>query len=123
MRDAAILLVAALFAGMGLFALLRPAMVLDQFGVTVATVEGRNEVRAVYGGFGLAAAALLAVAALGDPATAEGIVVAMAFALFGMAGGRLLSAAGERPEGLFPVWFYFAVEIAGGALLLAAVWA
>ncbi len=123
MGDAAILLVAAMFAGMGVIALLRPEAILAQFGVAVETAAGRNEMRAVYGGFGLAAAALLAVAALGDPATAEGIVIAMAFALFGMAGGRLVSAAGERPEGLFPVWFYFAVEIAGGALLLAAVWA
>ena len=97
---------------------------LAQFGVAVETADGRNEVRAVYGGFGLAAAALLAVAAIGDPGTAEGIVVAFAFALFGMAGGRLVSAAGERPSGPFPVWIYFAVEIVGGALLLlAAVWA
>ena len=123
MADAAILLVAAMFAGMGVLALLRPAAVLAQFGVAVETAAGRNEVRAVYGGFGLAAAALLAVAALDDPATAEGIVVAFAFALFGMAGGRLLGAIDERPGGLFPVWVYFAVEIAGGALLLAAVWA
>ena len=123
MSDAAILLVAALFAGMGLLALVRPKQVLAQFGVAVETADGRNEVRAVYGGFGLAAAALLAVAAIGDPGTAEGIVVAFAFALFGMAGGRLVSAAGERPGGLFPVWFYLAIEIVGGALLLAAVWA
>ena len=123
MSDVLVLIVAALFAAMGLAALLRPAFVLEQFGVPVETADGRNEVRAVYGGFGLAAGALLAVAALGDPATAEGIVVALAFALFGMAGGRLLSAAAERPGGLFPVWFYFAVEVAGGALLLAAVWA
>jgi hypothetical protein len=122
-RDAAILLAAALFAGMGLGALARPAMVLEQFGVAVETAAGRNEVRAVYGGFGLAAAALLAVAALGDPATAEGIVIALAFALLGMAGGRLVSAVGERPGGLFPVWLYFGVEVVGGALLLASAWA
>lgn len=123
MSDAAVLLVAAMFAGMGFLALARPVSVLEQFGVLVGTAAGRNEVRAVYGGFGLAVAAMLAVAALGDPATAEGIVVAMAFALFGMAGGRLVSAAMERPGGLYPVWLYFAVEVVGGALLLAAVWA
>lgn len=122
MNDVAILLVALLFAGMGIAALARPAFVLEQFGVAVETAEGRNEVRAVYGGFGVAVGALLAVAALGDPATAEGIVVAMAFGLLGMAGGRVVSALGDRPRGLYPVWFYFAAEVVGAALLLAAVW-
>ena len=123
MSDAVILIVAATFAGMGLGALARPAMIPHQFGERVATAEGRNEIRAVYGGFGVAIAVLLAVAAIGDPATAEGIVVTVAFALLGMAGGRLVSAAVERPRGLYPVWVYFAAEIASGALLLAAVWA
>jgi len=123
MDDVLILLVAAGFVAMGLGALARPREVLAQFGVEVGTPAGRNEVRAVYGGFGIAVGALLAVAAIGDPATAEGIVVAVAFALAGMAGGRLLSAAGERPGGLFPVWTYFAIEVAAAAALLVAVWA
>jgi hypothetical protein len=81
--------VAAGFAAMGLLA----REVLAQFGVEVGTADGRNEVRAVYGGFGLAVAALLAVAAVGDPSTGEGIVVAVAFALAGMAAGRLALGA------------------------------
>ena len=101
MPDAAIIFVAVGFALMGLLALPRPAAVLAQFGVTLDTADGRNEVRAVYGGFGLAVAALLVIAALGDPATAEGIVVATAFALIGMAGGRLLSAAIETGRRAF----------------------
>ena len=123
MSDAVILFNAVLFAGMGIGALVRPEMIPAQFGVAVETAAGRNEVGAVYGGFGLAVAALLAVAAIGDPATAEGIVVAVGFALLGMAGGRLARAARERPGGLYPVWLYFAFEIACGALLLAAAWA
>src|SRR5688572_29899671 len=123
MRDAAIIFVAAGFALMGLGALLRPAVVLAQFGVAVGTSEGRNEVRAVYGGFGIAVGVLLAIAALGDPATAEGIVVATAFGLAGMAGGRLVSAATDRPTGFYPVWAYFAIEVVAAALLLAAAWA
>jgi Domain of unknown function (DUF4345) len=121
MSDVAILLVAAGFAGMGLLALARPRAVLDQFGVDVATVEGRNEVSAVYGGFGLAVAALLGVAAIGDPQTGEGIVVAVAFALAGMAAGRVIAALREMPRGTFPVWTYFAIEVVGAALLLVAV--
>lgn len=121
MSDVLILVVAAGFAAMGLAALARPADVLAQFGVAVETADGRNEVRAVYGGFGLAVAAVLAVAALGDPTTADGIVVAVAVALLGMAAGRLLSALRERPAGLYPVWTYFAIEIVSAAMLLLAI--
>ena len=121
MSEVLILVVALGFAAMGLLALARPADVLAQFGVDVATADGRNEVRAVYGGFGLAIAAVLAVAAIGDPSTADGIVVAVACALAGMAAGRLLSALRERPTGLHPVWTYFAIEIASAAMLLIAI--
>jgi hypothetical protein len=120
MNEALTLIVAVGFAAMGLAALIRPADVLAQFGVSVETADGRNEVRAVYGGFGLAVAGLLAVAALGEPATANGILVAVAFALIGMAAGRLLSALRERPTGLYPVWTYFAIELASAAALLVA---
>ncbi len=120
MNEALTLIVAVGFAAMGLAALIRPADVLAQFGVSVETSDGRNEVRAVYGGFGLAVAGLLAVAALGEPATANGILVAVAFALIGMAAGRLLSALRERPTGLYPVWTYFAIELASAAALLVA---
>lgn len=123
MRDAAILFVAAGFAGMALLALARPASVLEQFGVEVVSVEGRNEVSAVYGGFGLAVAALLAVAAIGEPATQEGIVVAVGFSLVGMAGGRVFAAVRELPRGIYPVWVYFAIEVGSAALLFLAAWA
>jgi hypothetical protein len=121
MSDAVILVVALGFGAMGLLALVRPADVLAQFGVVVDTVDGRNEVRAVYGGFGLAIAALLGVAALGNPSTAEGIVVTVAVSLLGMAAGRLLSALRERPTGLYPVWIYFAIEIVSAAALLLTI--
>ena len=121
MNDVLVLIVAAGFALMGLGALARPREVLAQFGVAVDTADGRNEVRAVYGGFGLAVAALLAVAVLGDPSTSEGILVTVAVALAGMAGGRLVSAALERPRSAYPVWVFFAIEVAGAAALLAAM--
>jgi hypothetical protein len=120
--DVLTLVVAAGFAGMALAALARPDAVLAQVGVAVDTAEGRNEVRAVYGGFGLAIAALLAVAALGNPATGEGILVAVAFALAGMAGGRVVGGALERPRSAYPVWVYFLIEVASAAALLVAAW-
>ena len=123
MSDVLTLVVAAGFAAMAIGALLRPRDVLAQFGVAVDTVEGRNEVRAVYGGFGLAVAALLTVAALGDPGTAEGIVIAVAFALVGMAGGRLVGGALERPRSAYPVWAYFLIEVVAATALLMAAWA
>ena len=49
-----------------------------------------------------------------------GAVIAIAVALFGMAFGRLMARLFERPSGFYPVWFYFWVEAAGGALLLLA---
>lgn len=120
MADALTLVVAAGFAAMGLAALARPGDVLAQFGVAVATPDGRNEVRAVYGGFGVAIAALLAYAALADPSTADGILVAVAVALLGMAAGRLVGILAERPTGLHPVVTYLAIELAAGAALLAS---
>jgi hypothetical protein len=119
--DVLVLIVAAGFAAMGVGALLRPRDVLAQFGVAVDGPDGRNEVRAVYGGFGIAVAAVLAVAALGDPRTADGIVVAVGIALLGMAAGRVAGALAERPSGFFPVGAYLLIELAAGAALLLSV--
>jgi uncharacterized protein DUF4345 len=120
--DAVVWIVAAGFAGMGLYALSAPAAVLALFGVDVGTPDGRAEVRAVYGGFGVAMAGLLAVAAASDGSAREGILVAVGFALAGMAGGRLVARLAERPSGFYPVWLFFWVEVVGAAALLAAAW-
>ena len=48
--------VAVFFVLMGLMGLFTPERIQAPFGTTVQTVEGRNEVRAVYGGFGIAMA-------------------------------------------------------------------
>jgi hypothetical protein len=122
MDDAVVWVGAVLFAGMGLYALATPAAVLAQFGVPVETPDGRAEVRAVYGGFGLAVAGLLGTAAAAGGGAHEGILVAVGVALAGMAFGRLAARAFERPSGFFPVWFYFWVEVVGAAVLLAVAW-
>jgi hypothetical protein len=41
-------------------------------------------------------------------------------ALLGMAFGRLVARAVERPTAFYPSWFYFWVETLGGSLLLVA---
>ena len=112
------MIVAIFFGGMGLLALARPERITATFGIPSLTCEGRNEVRAVYGGFGLAVAAMLALA----PSTplGDGIRVGVGIALLGMAGGRLAAALVERPAGFYPCWFYCALEAGMAGILVAA---
>lgn len=120
MSQALIYLVAAFFAGMGLVALLQPERVLAFFGTSRLTRDGRNEVRAVYGGFGLAVAVLL-LGTLSFLATLrDGILVSIAAALLGMAAGRLISIAIDGNPGRYP-WLFFMVELVLAAMLLRAL--
>jgi len=113
---AVIVIAAVFFTGMGFFALARPAALIRPFGISLPIPESRAEVRAVYGGFGLAIAGMLVLALTGHPAR-EGILITVAAALGGMALGRLISGVVDRPKALYPNWFYFLVEVAGGAAL------
>ena len=114
-----VLLVAALFALMGVAALARPESILAYFGTATLTRDGRNEVRAVYGGFGLAIAGLLCAARF-DEAIRNGAVLAVAVALLGMAAGRLISVPLDGAPGRYP-WVFLGVELAGAATLLGAL--
>jgi hypothetical protein len=100
-----VMLVAAFFVGMGILALAAPERITATFGTTQLTAEGRNEVRAVYGGFGVAVGVLLLVAA----------------ALAGMAAGRVVAAVVERPQRFYPSWFYCLAETLMAAVLVAAI--
>jgi hypothetical protein len=110
-----VVLIAVGFLLMGLAALVAPERILATFGVAVTTADGRNEVRAVYGGFGVAMAAMLGVA-LDAPQLAPGILACLAAALGGMAGGRLVSAALDRGAGRAPVVFGALEALAAVAL-------
>jgi hypothetical protein len=114
-----VLIVAVAFAAMGLMALARPESIVAYFGTPGLTRDGRNEVRAVYGGFGLAIAALLCGAQYHAPVRA-GALLAVAVALFGMAAGRLLSTLIDGAPGRWP-WIFMAVELAGGCALLGVL--
>jgi hypothetical protein len=111
--------VAAFFLGMGLLALAAPERITATFGQPRLTAAGRNEVRAVYGGFGVAMALVLAVA-LDDTALRPGVFLCAAVALGGMAAGRVVAALVERPGGFYPAWFYCLVETAMAVALLAS---
>ena len=113
------LVVAIGFAAMGTAALVRPALIWAPFGVVPSTPESRSEVRAVYGGFGLAVAALLV---LTDDSTGlrDGVLVAVAASLFGMAAGRVVGALVEPRTLLRSPGFFLLVEVGLAALTLAA---
>ena len=119
--DLAVVVVAVFFAGMGLLALARPPEIVERFGIDLGGPDGRNEVRAVYGGFGLAVAALLGVAVGAEGGFRDGVLVAVAVALYGMAAGRLVSWAAERPArgSQTPLWFV--VELVLGSLTLVGL--
>lgn len=112
--------VAISFAAMGIAALVKPAVIWAPFGVVPSTPESRNEVRAVYGGFGVAMAVLLFVADGWAADLRAGVLLTAAVALLGMAAGRVFSALVE-PKALigYPA-FFLVLEGALAALLLTA---
>ena len=112
----ALALAALLFALMGALALAAPNRVLGQFGVPPLPRDAPGEVRAVYGGFGLAVAIMLILAAA-EPALRDGIALMVAAALLGMAAGRAASAAIDRGIGALPA-AYLVGEAAVALLLL-----
>lgn len=116
--DLLVLAPAAFFFGMGAVGLVRPAFVLGLFGVRVDTASGRNEVRAVYGGFDLVVAALLASVVFAPQPWSTGIVVALGASVAAMSVGRILGAILERDFSPYPTLFFAAVEAALAASLL-----
>lgn len=118
---AVVALAALLFLAMGIYGLTAPAALVAAFGIALRSADGRAEVRAVYGGFGVAIAGVLALAAFDFGGLRQGMLIAVAAALLGMAGGRLVSRAVEGRQGFYPIWLYFWIELAGAAALLAVV--
>lgn len=113
--------VAVFFLSMGAYALAAPAALIRPFGVRLDSPVSRSEVRAVYGGFGLAIAAVLAYAAVRGGDVGKGIVITVGVALAGMALGRIVSAALDARTSFYPNWFYCIVEsVAAGALFAVA---
>jgi hypothetical protein len=110
-----ILINAAFFMFMGVSALFSPKFVVSFVKFTPETTDARNEVRAVYGGFGVAVSILLIYAAY-SPSLKNGILLAVAVSLLGMAAGRIVSSLIERP-GHWPIIFIF-MESALATLLL-----
>ncbi len=118
MTVAVVVAIAVFFLGMGIYALAAPAALIRPFDVTLESPTSRSEVRAVYGGFGLAIAAVLGYAAFRGGDLQKGIVLTVGVALVGMALGRIVSAILDERTPFYPNWFYFIVE----AVAAAALW-
>lgn len=114
-----IVLAGTFFLAMGGYALAVPAALARPFRIVVDAPESRSEIRAVYGGFGLAIAAVLTAAAFDVGGIRTGAVVTVAAALAGMALGRVVSRLADTATAFYPVWFYFWVEAVTAALLFA----
>ena len=106
------------FGIMGFGALVRPEQVTRQFGIAALDIDGRNEVRAVYGGFGLVMAVILAFVAV-DDGYRTGVALTVALALVGMALGRAISAGIDASITRVPI-LYLISELIGAAILLYA---
>jgi uncharacterized protein DUF4345 len=116
---AAVVVIAVFFLGMGVYALAAPAALVRPFGISLEQPTSRSEVRAVYGGFGLAIAAVLAYAAWRPGETRTGIVITVGAALVGMAFGRIVSAVVDSRTSFYPNWFYCLVEVVAAVALFA----
>lgn len=119
-----IVVAAAVFLGTGVFALIAPAKFVEGFKILLPAAESRAEARAMYGGFGLAFAGVLAFAALqsssGSNSLRAGIMITLGVAMAGMVLGRLVSAVVDGRTPFYPNWAYCIGEAGGAAALLLA---
>lgn len=93
--------------GMGIIGLFAPNILLSFFGTEANTKEIRNEIRSVYGTFGIGwAIILLSLPALSlDQSIKTGILIAMALNIGFMACGRMIGLLWE-PIGKWPTAFF-----------------
>lgn len=114
-----------LISGVAIFFLLMGLVafaITERFGgyCGFATLpDGRNEIRAVYGGFGLAMGVLLFASLAMPDAVRSGILLTLAVGMFAMAAARIVSIFIDEMPGFFPGLFFIVEVLIGGALLIA----
>ena len=111
--------IAVFFLVMGVYALAAPAALIRPFGVTLETPTSRSEIRAVYGGFGLAIAAVLGVRGVSRRRRAEGDPDHRRRRTGGNGVGPRRVRAGGCANSVLPNWFYFIVEAIAAAALFS----
>ncbi len=104
-----------LFAAMGATLLIWPEAVARVTNQEPTTPEARSEIRAVYGGFGIAVALALFVAMVYSDFRG-GIMFTVGLALIGMAAGRGYSAWLELPTSNI-IWGLLAAEAVLGLVI------
>ena len=101
--------------------LVDPEFILRYVGLAIADYSTAayqlGEVRAVYGGL-FAVVGIFTLLSAIDPAASRSRLVLLAWCWLGLGGGRLLGALVDGDPGRRG-WFFIAVELAGGALLLS----
>ena len=107
------------FVVMGVGSFVRPSMVTAQFDIPTLSTAGRNEVRAVYGGFGILMSCALLMA-LFSPSLRSGICFTIFAALGGMAGGRVVSWIADKKIYKWPR-FYLILEVVCATLIATAI--
>lgn len=123
LADVLIATVACGFALMGVVGFVNPQRIAGFFHIQ-ASPDYRNEVRAVYGGFGILIAAALigsiGVVGLISGDVRTGVLLTVALATGGMALGRIVSSLFDRAQTAVPAIF-LGIEVAGVTFLLAAI--
>lgn len=102
------------FFVMGAIALASPSFILGLFGVPSTPSSAANEVRAVYGGFGIMMALILFL--YNNSPLYPGIIFTITIALSGMALGRIISVVLDRKLAFIPA-VCFIVEALAAAFL------
>ena len=106
---------AVLYAGIGLLAIIAPAVMANLVGQDALSRDAANEYRAIYGGLSLAIAAML-LATLGTP-TGPTVQFAVGVMLLSMMGGRVLAALIDGPPS-GRMWSYAVIEAGFGIPLV-----
>lgn len=99
----------------GLLALASPEMVLELTGTHGGSPPARNEIRAVYGGIGLAGAGLLL--ASGWMAEGETVRWTLGLLCLGMGASRAAGLVMDWPKAALPV-VYLVLELAAAVILI-----
>jgi len=105
--------------GMGLLGLIRPAFIPSLFTPNAPDHGARNEIRAVYGGFGLGCAGVIGTAMARSTSTTDGMLIALSVAFASMAIGRIVGLIAE-PSRFSPLWALVILEIGLAAAIGAA---
>ncbi len=113
------MLFATLFAAMGMIACYDPDIIARLFYTQPSTIDLRNEIRAVYGGYGLITAILLIISLLEKPGIVM-IRLVIGLHLVGMAFTRIISTFIDGVPGAYPQ-ILLLIQIIAGLLLLLTI--